>query len=540
MENKQKIVVIDDEIRQCRSMKTVMGALFPKTEVEVFTNAAYALEYIEREAVQLIITDICMPHLDGISLVQKLMESDKSRKVILMTGYAEFEYARRAVSAGAFDFLLKPMDPEKLKSVMEKALNEIQEESLTHEAYDRMHQNLDVAWPVYVENLMNQWVSGSLSQGEKEKIQQIFPQEKKGFMILTKFWGIWHKEGDFGSQEIFARKNLLGLQMQNCLNPSCHSLSFFSHSLSETMVTLAFPRDGGKDFSPAIEYQAISRLFCKEIGKEYGIDGFVQTGVGILVENLESEKEKAYASAKEALEYAFYAPEGQICQSGKLERKPWNAVSLDLLQEEALADALQNREEEAALMQMDRILENCVNQGYPLPQELIQAMEDLLGHVARSLSYPSIFTFSASEGRCWSYAALKSSIRQYIQGFAQEMRQRAEEKGSVFATNFQDYIREHFMENISLEDVAGHFMLAPSYCSRLVKETTGSNFTQILVEERMKKARELLGNTQMRIYEIAGCVGYGDVKYFNRVFKKEIGMTPQQCRKEWGKARHGG
>ena len=67
---------------------------------------------------------------------------------------------------------------------------------------------------------------------------------------------------------------------------------------------------------------------------------------------------------------------------------------------------------------------------------------------------------------------------------------------------------------------------------RLIKETTNSNFSQILIEERMKKARELLGHTQMHIYEVASSVGYRDAKYFNRVFKSATGMTPQQYRRE--------
>jgi len=93
-------------------------------------------------------------------------------------------------------------------------------------------------------------------------------------------------------------------------------------------------------------------------------------------------------------------------------------------------------------------------------------------------------------------------------------------------------MKEHYMENISLEDVAKQFLLSSSYCSRLIKESMGSTFTQILIEERMRNAKELLKNTDMHIYEIAVSVGYSDVKYFNRVFKNVMGMTPLQFRRE--------
>lgn len=532
-----KLVVIDDEVRQCRSMKKIMEKLFPQISVETFTNPVSALEYIERESIKIVITDICMPDLDGLTLVQKLMESDKNRKVILLTGYAEFEYARKAVSAGAFEFLLKPMNPDKLKSVVEKCLKEIQEELISQQEYNQMYQRLDAAWPVYMENFMNQWMMGCISHEEQEKISQIFPKNKKGFIILTRLFGFDRWKEKSGSQEISQFKNRLGLCMREYIGLSYHSLSFFSSNMPETMATVVFPKDNCLNYPSWMENSDRCKVIFPEFTLEKG--NGIQIGVGAFVPNLENERKTAYKSAAEALEYAFYFHQGfelsglHVCLRKNINSKVKVQFRLEITQEEQLSDVLKNEEEENVFKCMDKILNNCLRDGYPAPNKLISEIERFLKHVAMSLVYPVQFVYSGVDFQSMSYDNFRQKINLYLRDFSHEMKLRNEGKKSQFVNKFQEYIKDHYMENISLEDVANQFMIAPSYCSRLIKESMGSNFTQILLEERMKEAKELLKHTDMHIYEIAVHVGYSDVKYFNRVFKLSIGMTPQQFRREY-------
>lgn len=523
----QKIVVIDDEARQCKSMKKIVEKLFPGILAEAFTNPASAIEYIENESINIIITDICMPGLDGLELLQMLMNTDKSRKVILLTGYAEFEYARKAVSAGAYDFLLKPMDPDKLKAVIEKCLYEVRKEALSRQEYSQMHERLSAAWPVYMENLMNQWLTGSLTSEEQEKIHQIFPENKRGFIILTRFSGFGRKKEILGSQELMELKNRLGLRMREHIGQSYHSLSFFCN-IPETMATLVFSKSMECGYPVRIKNMGLWNIFSTELGTEDGI--YIQMGAGMYMKNLEEEKKTAYESAREALEYAFYFPGTNICFRSDIEHEINTQARLNITQEKLLADALAEGFEENIPACMDKILEDCLSQGYPHPGDFIREVEGFLKHVAMSLAYKA--EFLCSDGGYRTYSRFREEIHIYLMGFLKEMKLRYAGKKSGFTREFQHYMKMHYMENISLEDVADNFMLTPSYCSRLVKESMGSTFTQILIEERIKEAKELLKNTDMHIYEIASRVGYSDVKYFNRVFKSCTGMTPQQFRRE--------
>ena len=96
--------------------------------------------------------------------------------------------------------------------------------------------------------------------------------------------------------------------------------------------------------------------------------------------------------------------------------------------------------------------------------------------------------------------------------------------------NVLNYIREHFCEDLTLSDIAEEVFLNPIYISRLIKEQTGKNYTDILMELRIGKAVELLKNTDLYVYEIAEKVGYHNLKYFYKIFKKVSGNSPNDYR----------
>ena len=123
-------------------------------------------------------------------------------------------------------------------------------------------------------------------------------------------------------------------------------------------------------------------------------------------------------------------------------------------------------------------------------------------------------------------------LDQLVQSSASHQAQSPRRLRDFYMKEALSFIEQHYSEDIPLEDIAAAFALTPTYFSNLVKEITGDSFSRNLIEVRMKKARAMLQETDFRIYEIARKTGYEDVKYFNRVFKKENGITPMQFREE--------
>lgn len=106
----------------------------------------------------------------------------------------------------------------------------------------------------------------------------------------------------------------------------------------------------------------------------------------------------------------------------------------------------------------------------------------------------------------------------------------SQEQNATAIETVMRFIRQHFCEDISLSDIAGEVYLNPIYISRLIKEQTGKNYTELLTELRIAKAVELLEQTNLYVYEIADQVGYHNLKYFYKVFKKATGTSPNDYR----------
>jgi len=124
MENKFKILIIDDEERMCDSLKTLLE--IEGFEVEAFNNSRKALEFLNNNPVDLVISDIKMPGISGIEVLQKAHSIDSNLEVILMTGYASVASAKEAVDLGAFSYLTKPVEFDELKIAVDRSLEKRQ------------------------------------------------------------------------------------------------------------------------------------------------------------------------------------------------------------------------------------------------------------------------------------------------------------------------------------------------------------------------------------------------------------------------------
>ena len=132
-----RIAIIDDEPRQRRGMEQLIIALRPEAEVLAFRNAKEALEALGVQPAQIIFSDIRMPHMTGLDLAQRVHERMPNTLVILISAYSKFEYAHKAIELGVFSYLLKPIQPEAVREVLDKALERL-EQRRREEAIIRM------------------------------------------------------------------------------------------------------------------------------------------------------------------------------------------------------------------------------------------------------------------------------------------------------------------------------------------------------------------------------------------------------------------
>lgn len=530
-----RIVVVDDEVRQCKGLKNILQREFrEEAMVWAFTAAAEALEFLHREGADIIITDICMPEMDGLRFMEEAEKEKTGIKVILLTGYAEFEYARKALTLGALDYLLKPLNPNRMRAVLEKAFRAIREERLLASQKDEMRKQLDITLPAYMEQQLNQWVYGRLSPADKKEMEKIIPCGKPGNVIITRLQGLQEWGSTVGKEELEEAKYQLKWWMKELLQITCHSLSFFSHVLPDTMVTVVTEKREGADAAALLERAALPESFPSFSGG----DRKLWIVLGEPAADLFLQIEECYKSAVMVMDYRFYFPEADRLSAGFILPRRTGEFGIGLAEEEALKDAVKNTDLTLACRLADRIMERCLDSGYPEPARFRSGLQSLLRHISLYFHLEEAFErFWQQEGGDKSIETFRNKLYGALKLLVTGSEEKKQDKNNGFAERFRAYIEQHYEKDIPLEEISAVFQLTPTYFSNLVKETTGDSFSRNLIEVRMKKARAMLQETDCRIYEIARKTGYEDVKYFNRVFKRENGITPMQFRDELMKLR---
>lgn len=360
-----KIIIVDDEVRQCRGVKNILMRRCENVQAEAFTSAQDALLYMRREQVKIIITDICMPDMDGLSLTERIRAQDGEAKVILLTGYAEFEYARRAISLGAFEYLLKPLNPDSLCAVIERARQELKAEELLRRQQEQVRERLDVTLPVYTEMLFNQWVYGRLSAQEMAEVEEIIPARENGFVLAARFPGLWESGAFRDKNQAMQIKTALALRLREQMVRPWHCLSFFSTVQPDLMVTVVTGRSG-TGTSGEEEKAGMNRLLntlerrMKEETSFWDFPpgirvGTVRIGAGTLCSGLLRQIRPCYQEAVEVLEYGFYFPDAGILRADYILSHRVRNLSISPVQEEAVRSAVRRGDGQGAVRALEEI-----------------------------------------------------------------------------------------------------------------------------------------------------------------------------------------
>lgn len=426
------VLIVDDEPRHRRGLANMVAELRPDYSVFEAKNGKQALEMINTTNIEIVLTDIRMPIMDGLQFMENLGDRKSDIKVIIISGYNYFKYAQQALRLGAFDYMLKPVDVNKVTEVLELTERALQKER--SEKYDRENtiKLLTKSMPVYLERRMNRWINGTLKNNEMEEVKDLFHLSSKKTIIVTEI-----KRSEFES--IYTDSDALEEIRTNieeyiaeALKPIGSSISFYLEdcpnrliSIVELYMDIVYKQE---------ETKTLLMDFITRLETEYELH--VLIGVGNLFAAIDGSERISYEAAVKAVESKFHLGFG-------------------------------------------RVLFPC----------------------------------------------------EYMEDVSLNLEERKNTKNNDIIITCMKYIDEHYMEELSLDSISERYYFNPSYFSSIFKNYTGVNVSDYLMNVRLKKAKELLREPIIRVYEVAIQVGYKDAKYFNRIFKKKLGMTPEEYRR---------
>lgn len=529
------ILVVDDEPRHRTGLAKMLRALRPGYSVLEARNGEDALRIMNTKHFAIIITDIKMPIVDGLQMIELMSEKIKDAKVIILSAYGYFEYAQKAISLGAFDYLLKPVDETRVLQMLCKAEAKIEEESRETREKELLKKQLDDTLPVYLEIQLNKWLKGRLGKGEMDEIENIFPFKGMGTVFITKMENYYEVFGEYTKTELDEVILNLKYWIREALASQGHSLSFFLQDDKTIMITL-LNSSSKPDITSEKSLKELNE-FINNLKIDYRINALI--AIGNISANIFDEISTVYRHARTASDYGFFFETEKIITYSAVENLITKHPVGKFDVEKELSEAIRKLGKDEAVSIVCQMIRDMVKGGYPEPARLKDTLVHMLLNQLRIIQkivneekfYLMADYISNDLKNCKGFHEFTVTVKQVVSNIIDVLNDQKNRKNDLIIKKCIEYIDRNFAEDLSLESVAETFYFNPSYFSTLFKNHTKINFSQYLLELRMKKGRELLEKTDLKVYEIAAAIGYNDSKYFNRVFKKEFGVTPDEYRR---------
>ncbi|MBB6734182.1 response regulator [Cohnella zeiphila] len=515
-----KVLIVDDEPRHRRGMANMIHALRPEDQVLVAKDGAEALEFVRSEKPDVVLTDIRMPNLDGLSFLKLLEDEGLRTKVVMISAYNLFEYAQTAIRHGAYDYLLKPVDAEKVEDVLRRLEDQLAAEFRQHSESEALKHRLSLTSSAYRNGLFLSWLNGSLTDTERQELEALEEMQGSGMVVFSEFR---FEPGPQAEWDPAAWLRRLEQAWAEFGEANTFSLNAPREDVCQAVTIVRTSR-------PAQERKLEIRQMAASLGTEWAKYGRFTHGIGPDCRSLWMEAPQAYRAAQTAHQYNFHDRwEGIVFQDELL------SVRDPVLPDgEKLFEALQGRDAEAAVEMCRAAFVQLAADGHAAPNlikecaalTLMKIKSRIRDYVDRRIG--SVLTHSALDEvpSCRAYTDLMAILETRLREVHDAIRQSQSDKSERIVDECLRWIQENAKEELTLERAAEHFFFNASYFSTLIKSRTGKTFSDHVTEARMRRARELLAANR-RIYEVAAECGYQDTKYFCRVFKKQNGMSPE-------------
>lgn len=487
-----KIIVADDEYFARVALLSILQELTPKqTEFLEAENGEDLILLVKKEAPDLIFLDIKMPKLGGLEAFSILKQQFPDILWVIVTGYADFTYARQALVLGAKDYLTKPVSPEEVRRVLEKIAAQIQDEKENRVrlfcsdmslwlGFGQHSRRFDTC--IFCATIWYGIEHGSI-QGEKELAQQLHRHS-----ILSQGNGLWHGP----------------------VTLTDGSLTLVSATVSEEGMAACLEK----------EHTAI-REEIRQKGNGKWID--FQTGLCNNAQELTNRLQELLGERS----CLILMKEGQSISWEQMKRKKSQHKALFAFCSAVEAMTVSFVEKDTLLLSRNaKTVVRILKEDSVLLSGAMQ--ENLLAYLKKSVGETAAIVFGSAQ------EILRAAVWEKFAEVCEK--QLLESKGSFagkhIAESIEVYIREHYDSDISVGQIAQKFGITPNYLSTVFKSEMHVSFVQYLTEIRMAKAKELLAQRDLTISAIAEKVGYQNAAYFTRVFRENTGLQPTDFRKQ--------
>lgn len=524
-----KVILIDDEylvrdlLKKCVDW-TELGMMI----VGEASNANEAMLLVDKFVPDIIFTDICMPSVDGIELSKMVIEKYPAIKIVIITGYEDFDYVKRSLKAGVTDYLLKPINDDEIKKVALHIKSKIMTERKHWDEYRRLKKQLADDLPYLKEKFLNELLISSFSEDEiKEKLEYYQINIIAG-NFQTSLCEIAPLRIDSREEE-----NLI-LQLQ-CIDlirrhfeelPRIH---VFFDNRHRIVILSNNDAINISEYCQNLKMTLLSQYRCSIC---IGIGG-IHSGV----KNIGA----SYREACNALKYRILFGKNQVINHQDTNLSISDKWSLSNDQIDIFVFYLKAGMKEQVLKTLETFFIELSN-SQKITIDLIRVLaSNLISIILNVIAELGINITEISHNTSQPYENVFKvetlpEMLEYIQKFSVDstdiINNLRRKKVNKVIKEIQDYLITNYNNSeLSLSGVAKHFFLNPSYLSRIFKQETNQTFIEYLTGIRMDRAISLFKDTDLKVYQIAERVGITDPHYFSICFKKYTGKSVNDYKK---------
>lgn len=512
-----KVFIVDDDYYVRKGLLELIDWIGCGYEIcGEASNGEDALELIKKIKPDLVVTDIRMPVFDGLDLIKGIVGStDLNTNFIIISGHNEFKYAQKAMRYGVHDFILKPIDKKEFESTLKALSIKIRKEKKDNES-----KEVRVAIST-LEQILAGEVEPSHDDEYIEKLKLSNVSEMRYMLVevndiktdSSKVLEIIQKEINFITQRDYS---LIKEHGHGC----------FGLLLNDQQLCL-FDKDV-KRFSTKLQ---------KELARQLNNDISLYVGKPVAYPH---EIKESYKSVKELLQFKYTIPASEPIYYEDILGKKINYIKLEQSFFDLLMDHIIENKPNAIIKNIDYMMNEFRSKTFAreavittinrIVHEVIKLIklregdEHELSNLQTMLKWDeiplmldqikSVFSMFILEASKYIFKLNKNSI-----------------KGSIYKV--KEYVDAHYDENLTLKSIADKFYMNSAYLGQLFKKTYGIYFKDYFRQVRINESKKRLRQTDMRVYEIADDVGFDNPDYFVTQFRKEVGMTPMNYRKEF-------
>ena len=494
-------------------------------------NGREAIALIERERPELLITDICMPVMDGLELAAYVREHFPAMKVVILSGYDEFDYAKKALQYGVSEYILKPITSAELEEVLRKMAQQLRSEGERRSQLEKLRRDQEESRPLLRERYLGRVLEGRESGDLEGRLAELGVSLRGGAQAVLLLGaaddGDWKEAQPEVSPELM--RFMVGNAAQELLADEEETLLF--HGPGEQCV-IVVARQDERALREAV--RRVAGRIMEAVAAYMHVELCVSAGVCV---GGPSEWRRSYESARYAQEFLYLSDDGLLFgEDYQRERDgvpttPWSerlARAVRGGRREELTETVHSFFEALRAARCERrrlwlCVQNCalavtvtLEERGALTAGEIAAAQGLLNGI----------------GECRHLSQMETCFSLFGQRLQEAVAAREGGAGQSITRRALDYIGSHYGDaDVSLNAVCEALAVSVSYFSQIFKSEAKETFVEALTRVRMEKARELLETTSLKSYEVAERVGYGDPHYFSAAFKKFFGATPTEYAK---------